>query len=269
MSDRETMHGFQESGHGPGHDYERGSPHLKHVELRDWIVSTVVDTVRSVARDGRVPRVLEVGAGHGSLTEHLVAAGAEVVVTEMSVHSAEALRERFVGVDAVSVVHDPDGELAGAGDVDAVVYLSVLHHIPDYLDAVSKAADLVRAGGALVSFQDPLWYPRQRRTSLIAAKVVYLAWRLAQGELVRGAATTVRRLRGVYDESSPSDMVEYHVVRQGVDDEALERLLGERFADVRVHPYWSTQSSWGQRLGRRLIAPNTFGLVATGRVRSR
>lgn len=265
MADGKTVQGFQESSHGPGHDYVPGSPHLKHAELRDWIVSSVVDIAVSLAVDGRRPRVLEVGAGHGSLTEHLVAAGAEVVVTEMSVHSAAALRERFAGVEAVSVVHDPTGELEVDHEVDAVLYISVLHHIPNYLAAVGRAMNLIRPGGALVSFQDPLWYPRQKRSSLLAAKVLYLAWRLGQGELGRGVATTMRRMRGVYDESSPSDMVEYHVVRRGVDEKALAVLLAEGFDDVALLPYWSTQSAFGQWLGRRLIAPNTFGIVATSR----
>lgn len=266
MTGGEAMRGFQEDGHADGHDYVNGSPHLKHPALRRHIVTTVVETVRASAPRGRRPRVLEVGAGHGSLTAELVAAGAEVVVTEMSVHSAERLRRRFDGDGAVTVVHDPTGELAVSGDVDAVVYVSVLHHIPDYLAAVRRAAQLIRPGGALVSFQDPLWYPRRSRASLLAAKAVYLAWRLTQGEVRRGIATTIRRLRGVYDESIPSDMVEYHVVRQGVDEQALLEDLGGRFAEVRLVPYWSTQSTWGQRFGDRLLAANTFGLVATGRV---
>lgn len=256
---------FQEAEHGTGHDYVDGSPHLKHPELRRWIVGSVLAAVRSAAQEGASPRVLEVGAGHGPLTEHLVAAGARVVVTEMSRPSAAALRARFADRNDVDVVEDPDGVIPVDGTFDAVVYLSVLHHIPDYLGAVGGVVDRLQEGGAFISFQDPLWYPRRPRHSLLAARAVYLAWRVTRGEYRRGVATVLRRLRGIHDEAEPSDMVEYHVVRQGVDERALHDLLASRFEAVSVLPYWSTQSRWGQGLGRRVLAPNTFGLIASGR----
>ncbi|MFF4549937.1 hypothetical protein [Streptomyces sp. NPDC001435] len=52
------------------------------------------------------------GAGHGTFTDHLLAAGAEVEVTEMSAPSAQALRHKFRNNPRVSVVHDPDGGAA-------------------------------------------------------------------------------------------------------------------------------------------------------------
>ncbi|MEJ2887933.1 class I SAM-dependent methyltransferase [Actinomycetospora aeridis] len=258
------MRALQEEGHGESHDYVHGSPHLKHPELRSWITERILATVRASVPPGTRPRVLEVGAGHGSLTEHLLEAGAQVVVTEMSGPSTDILRARFAATDVV-VVHDPDGDVPVEGDFDVVVYLSVLHHIPDYLAAVESVIGRLRPGGAFVSFQDPLWYPRLRRRSRLAARGVYLAWRLGQGEFRRGLGTVARRLRGVYDDTHPSDMIEYHVMRQGVDERALRDLLAPHFTSVEILPYFSTQSRAGQRLGRRAIAPNTFGLVAAGR----
>ena len=265
MTRTDDVRRFQEAGHGVGHDYEHGSPHLMHAGLRTRVTNAVVGAVRRAAGPGGAPRVLEIGAGHGSLTAALVDAGAQVVVTEMSEPSAAELERRFAGVDAVTVVHDPDGELPVEGAFDAVVYVSVLHHIPDYLAAVERSATCLRPGGALVSFQDPLWYPRRRRSQVLTTRAIFLAWRLGQGELRRGLATMARRVRGVYDESEPSDMVEYHVVRDGVDEQALVERLGPLFDRVRLVPYWSSQPAWGQRFGERFLAPNTFGLVAEGR----
>ena len=74
-----------------------------------------------------------------------------------------------------------------------------------------------------------------------------------------------RRLRGVYDESIPSDMSEYHVVRDGVDEQASPPSSTCHFDTVDVHPYFSTQGGWVQEVGRRLLRPNTFGVVATDR----
>ena len=264
MTRTKSMHHFQEHGHGADHDYSHGSPHLKHRTLNRRIVETVLGVVGAAACNGRV-RVLEVGAGHGPLTEHMTRAGAAVVVTEMSEPSVEVLKTRFADEPSVSVVFDPTGVLPVDGRVDVVVYVSVLHHIPDYVSAVTTAAQRIRPGGSLVSFQDPLWYDRVARPTRFAAAVFFALWRLRQGQFWRGIKTVTRRLRGVYDEAIPSDMTEYHVVREGVDEEALVAALDSLFESVVLHPYWSAQAGWAQWLGARLCAPNTFGLVATGR----
>jgi len=57
-------------------------------------------------------------------------------------------------------------------------------------------------------------------------------------------------------------MVEYHVVRDGVDELALADLLRKRFADVDIVRYWSHQSRIVQSIGERMGLANTFGLYA-------
>ncbi len=260
------MHDLQEAVHGDGFDYLSGSPHLRHAYLNKWMRDTLNAVVTELAdRLGRPPRVIEVGAGHGGFTETMVSAGAEVVVTEMSGPSARSIAARFRHNPRVQVHHDLDGRLDVHGEVDLVVYMAVLHHIPDYLASLEEAVRIVAPGGAIVSFQDPLYYPRQSRTSVALSRAATLAWRVTEGELARGFRTLGRRLRGVYDESSPSDMSEYHVGRDGVDEEAIALLLGRSFADVDVHRYFSTQGGWVQTLGERVLRPNTFVVVATGR----
>jgi SAM-dependent methyltransferase len=261
-----TMQELQQGAHDVDHDYAAGSPHIRHHDLRSRIVEQLQESTRRVLDAQGSCRVLEVGAGHGTFTDHIVAVGAEVEVTEMSVPSAEALRRRFRHNKAVTIVDDPDGSRALEGDpVDLVVCLSVLHHIPDYLGAVRGMLSRVRPGGGFLSFQDPLWYPRRSRLSRGVERAAYLAWRLPRGEFRRGVATTVRQARGVYDESKPSDMVEYHVMRDGVDERALLELLGPRFADVSLVTYWSSQGHLPHAVGARANLPNTFGLIAADR----
>ena len=90
-------------------------------------------------------------------------------------------------------------------------------------------------------------------------------WRAVQGDYVRGLRTRVRRLRGVYDDTDPSDLVEYHVVRQGVDEEAIRTLLADRFGSVEIFRYWASQAPVFQRLGDRSRLVTDFGVEATGR----
>jgi hypothetical protein len=59
-------------------------------------------------------------------------------------------------------------------------------------------------------------------------------------------------------------MVEYHVVRSGVDQARIAAIFGPRFEQFSVLEYWSTQARSGQRLGELLGAKNTFALIGIG-----
>jgi len=267
----DVMASLQESNHGEGHDYFPGSPHLRHVSLRRAVNEEIHSVVRGVIDRQGTCYVLEVGAGHGTFTDVALSAGATVTVTEMSAPSASLLARKYGSTPGVTILYDPDGaEVFRRGvQYDVVLFISVLHHIPDYLQLVEKVCNqLIRPGGALVSFQDPLWYPRQGRGARAASWLSYLAWRIPRGHFRRGIATRLRHVRGTLDTTNPSDMVEYHVVRQGVDDVALAHALDVPFRSVVIHAYWSTQSPFFQAVGARFFPANTFGLVATGRVES-
>ena len=100
----------QDTTYGDAADYVPGSPHLAHPALHSWMLGRLSRLVADTSgRSGRC-RVLEVGAGHGTFTEHLVTAGGHVTVTEMSRASADRLAQRFAGSPDVRVLHDPDGE---------------------------------------------------------------------------------------------------------------------------------------------------------------
>ena len=261
------MTNVQEIAYPEGYDYSAGSPHLKHASLRariDESLRTEVDRIRT--RQGTC-RALEIGAGHGPFTSVLRNAGAEVTLTEMSRPSADHLAARFAGDSGLKVIHDKDGAWVFATDelFDLVVAISVLHHIPDYIGAVARYADVTAPGGTFVSWQDPLWYSRLTRRTRLASRSAYLLWRVGQGDLARGFKTQFRRMRGVLDETQVSDMSEYHVVRQGVDEQALASLLRARYSETRLTTYWSTQAGPLQHAGERLGMTGTFSIVSRGR----
>ncbi len=254
----------QDQAHAEGHDYTKGSPHLRHDSLRLEIEGRLTRLVHDAVERTGGCRVLEIGAGHGTFTHTLLEAGATVTVTEASRASAEHLQHEFAGDERVSVVHDEGGEflLDQAERWDLAVLISVVHHIPDYLAFFGQLQDVVAEGGAIFSVQDPLWYPRRSRASHLASRATYFWWRLGQGNYRRGLATRLRRVKGGYSETAESDLVEYHVVRQGVDEEALRALLSEEF-DVEVFTYWSTQSPLLHRALERSRLRSDFGVEAT------
>lgn len=266
----EHLDTLQDVGHPAGYDYDVGSPHLAHPRLRNWVTESLRTLVHEqFARRGSV-HVLEVGAGHGAFTDHLLAAGATVTLTEMSPSSFELLRERYRDNPAARVILDESGAAAAElGDVfDLVVCISVLHHIPDYVSSIRMWADVTADGGAFASFQDPLWYPRRSRFNLAADRGAYFVWRAGRGNVVAGLKTRARRIRGTYDESNWRDMVEYHVVRQGCDEAAICDALRESYRTVELTRYWSTQSRSLQNLGDRVRATSTFAVIARDRERA-
>lgn len=255
----------QDSAHSSEWNYDIGSPHLRHGSLRTMVERRLRDLVTAAKDRSGSCNVLEVGAGHGTFTQCLLEAGATITVTEASSDSADHLRRVFG--DQITVLHDKTGEqvLESSARWDLAIMTAVLHHIPDYLEFLDRLTSLVADDGAIFTVQDPLYYPRMGRTAHIADRGSYFAWRLVQGNYAHGLATRLRRLRGVYVDTNPSDLVEYHVVRDGVDEEAIAELLRKHFDDVEIFRYWSTQAPILQRVGERTRLACTFGIEATGR----
>ncbi len=108
------------------------------------------------------PNALDLGAGSGNVTAHLLDLGARVTAAEVSPHFIELLQRRFG--DAVETTHINGENLAGLPDdtFDIVTLYSVLHHIPDYLAIVEEIARVLRPGG-LVYFDhevnEEYWRP--------------------------------------------------------------------------------------------------------------
>jgi 2-polyprenyl-6-hydroxyphenyl methylase / 3-demethylubiquinone-9 3-methyltransferase len=265
---REAAACAQQTEYGEGYNYAAGSPHIRHTALRELVESRIVDVIHEVLARQDSCAVLEVGAGHGSFTEAVLLAGGTPTLTEMSTASFDFLKRKFDDTPEVRVIYDSDGNalLNDGAKFDVILLISVIHHIPDYVGAVSGLCDKVlRPGGIVLTFQDPLWYPRQTKLATMLSWGSYFVWRLGQGELRRGLRTRWRRLRRIYDESEPADMVEYHVVRQGVDESALLDLFSARFTDVKTDTYFSTPMPALQSLGARYFPDNTFGILAQGR----
>jgi SAM-dependent methyltransferase len=260
------MSNFQEWFYTDNVDYRQGSPHLNHWPLYERLVATIRQQLTALEQVGLPLTVLELGAGHGGFTETCLAFGCEVNAIEISQTSIAGLERRFSQNTRFAASYDPEGDLAGiSGSYSLVLCVSVLHHIPDYLTSLTQATKFLAPGGSLVSLQDPLWYARMDQKTLRLDSFGYALWRAHQGNIVRGLATRARRrVRGGLDENNPADMVEYHVMRDGVDEEAISTFCQSRFADSHLLRYWSNQSGLIQRLGDRMHMANTFGVIATG-----
>ncbi|MGH2530817.1 MAG: class I SAM-dependent methyltransferase [Thermomicrobiales bacterium] len=261
------MQRVQELAHHADFDYRAGSPHLKHGQVFDLLVGRLRDVLAETKARGLPPTLLEIGAGDGAFVEPVLAAGYRVTATEMARPAIARLEQRFGGNPGFTArfVEDDTAYPIVEGRFSVILCASVLHHIPDYLGTIEQIiSHHLEPGGAFISFQDPLWRPSLRRSTRLFSEAAFLSWRLGQGNYRRGFQTRLRRLRGVYDDTNVSDTAEYHAVRQGVDHQRLVAALADRFDEVTLAPYWSTQSGLWQRVGERIGTKNTFAVVARG-----
>jgi trans-aconitate 2-methyltransferase len=116
-------------------------------------------------------RVLEIGAGVGTLTEllagHLSAAGSLVAV-DLSPKSIEVARKRLAGYRNVELIAGDAVQIEFPGTFDVVVLPDVIEHIPlEHHPALfSRVSGLLRDGGfALLHYPNPhhLDWVRRRR----------------------------------------------------------------------------------------------------------
>jgi SAM-dependent methyltransferase len=220
--------------------------------------------IRELTDQGLPLRVLEIGAGHGGFTELALAMGCEVTAVDMSKPSVIELRRRFGTNPNFRAVYDPSGTLPDVeNDYSMLMFVSVLHHVPDYMLFLKMACQRITNGGALLTLQDPLCYSRHRMAHRVD-QAAYFFWRLSQGNLTKGIRTRLRRIRGILDDTNPSDMVEYHVVRDGVDEEEILSFAKAAFSEASLLTYWSNQLDLAQRLGDQFGLHDYFGIIAKG-----
>jgi len=245
--------------------FVEGAPHLKHASLRALLARLLGQVYERAVEQTPAPRVLDLGAGEGSVTRQLLELGARVTAIDVSPSQLAELErkcERFGDRletrcgDVSEVLHPLPGPY------DIVVASACLHHLPDYLAVIADAIAWLAPHGQFLSFQDPLRCDTVGRFARMFSEVGYLSWRVFQGDLWGGFKRRLRRSRGILDDSV-LDNAEYHIIRNGVDQDAIAALLTDADFDLEIVRYFSTQSRLFQPLGEALGIKNTFAVIAT------
>lgn len=248
--------------------YVNGSPHLRFSSIGARYRALIDRAIARTDRDRADISVLDLAAGNGMATIPLFKRGVRVTAVDSSKTMIRRLTRRAeaFGARPRTVVEDVFDYLQSTDEkFDIVTHVSMLHHIPDYMQLIDLAVAHVRPGGSLVTFQDPLRYDLMPRSHHVMDRACYFVWRLGQGNYTQGLKTRWRRLRHRYDPSEAADFDEFHVVRNGVDADAIIGRLEQSFAEVDLVTYWSTFSRPLQWLGEHANLTSCFGTLASGR----
>jgi ubiquinone/menaquinone biosynthesis C-methylase UbiE len=239
------------------------SPHIRHASLRRLYSQLVEDVFAYARKHSEVPTVLDLGAGEGSATLPFLELGARVVAVDVSDSQLTELQRKCHSYkDRLQVRQADIGSVLCTNErYDVLVMSSCLHHIPDYISVIQAGANVLSPKGQFFSFQDPVRYDTMGSLSHGFHKIAYFSWRVFQGDFVGGVSRVLRRARGIYLEDCPADNTEYHVVRNGVDQNQIVALLSSQGFECRIVRYFSTQGSLFQPLGSAFGIENTFSII--------
>jgi 2-polyprenyl-3-methyl-5-hydroxy-6-metoxy-1,4-benzoquinol methylase len=141
--------------------------------------------------------VMDVGAGHGAITE-LFAAGRSVLATDVSDDCVAAMRQRFASMPNVEVrksdLRTLDSEELGRR-FDSVVLINVLEHMEDDAGTLAHLTRMLYPGGGVVIYVpalNGLYGPWDRKVGHFRR---YSKWRLR--EVVAEAGLDLVELRYV------------------------------------------------------------------------
>jgi 2-polyprenyl-3-methyl-5-hydroxy-6-metoxy-1,4-benzoquinol methylase len=127
-----------------------GSPDVAEPE-REWLKATLYSDIAHVLRThAQGKHVLDIGCGRGDVVAYLASEGFAAMGIEPSAEAAEAARARGLTVHTLTLEEFVASDLCRQGErFDAVTLLSVLEHVPDPVDTISAAKQLLRPGGIL------------------------------------------------------------------------------------------------------------------------
>jgi SAM-dependent methyltransferase len=236
--------------------------HRKVWDLYNSLLTRVVNNARLLHSD---IRVLDLGAGEGTVTQQMVQLGCRVTAVDISANRLTTLSERCrQHREALTTVcSDVLPYVTTTSDkFDIIIASAFLHHVPDYLSLIRSSLRCLSATGQWFVFHEALRYDSVGSYQRAFSGAAYYSWRVRQGDFIGGCLRKLRRAFGVYRDDSPDDNIDYHVVRNGMDQEAIAELFASEGLEMESGRYFSTQSRTWQNLGERFGIENMFWIVA-------
>jgi len=131
--------------------YELLHPEVYGKQEQNRISSALIMVDRLIA--GNQKKALDIGAGTGNLTGKLLCMGYKVTAIDISTEMCAILRKKYriyLEAKKLIVINSPIEDVSfGRGEFDLIACYSVLHHLPDYLDAIQRLSVFLKKGGVM------------------------------------------------------------------------------------------------------------------------
>ena len=242
-----------------------GSPHLKHKEIKNLLKITIDGICNYNKKFSSQLKVLDLGSGNGEITKFFLENDAFITAVDISEVQLNILKQNCSKYSnrIRLLVGDLNQDLNIIDEYyDIILFSSILHHIPNYLDLINRVIPKLKTNGQIFSFQDPLYYKSLNKFTKLFGKLSYYLWRITKKDLIGGFKRYIRRNKKNYNRNCKEDNIEYHVTRDGVNHLEISNLLTSKNFEVQILKYFSTQNSFFQKLGTFLKLKNTFAIVA-------
>ncbi len=168
------------------HKYEANYYELIHPEIyneseQKRLISALKKVDDLISSSSNVPkRALDFGAGTGNVTGKLLSMGYHVTAVDISLEMCSILEKKYadyVGEKKLVVKNCAVEDLVfSESTFDLITCYSVLHHLPDYVQAVRGLSVFLKKGGVMYIDHEisPFYWEPEPRTVANLFKFVYL-----------------------------------------------------------------------------------------------
>jgi glycosyltransferase involved in cell wall biosynthesis/ubiquinone/menaquinone biosynthesis C-methylase UbiE len=137
-------------------DYTSAHGEIFNAAEQERLLLALKKSLQTVNTGSKKLTALDYGCGSGNLTRHLLNLNVDVVAADVSSQFLELVRQQFPS-DRLSTLA-LNGKDLGSLETDSFDFItvySVLHHIPDYLAALTELARVCKPGGVIYLDHEP------------------------------------------------------------------------------------------------------------------
>jgi ubiquinone/menaquinone biosynthesis C-methylase UbiE len=143
------------------HDKIAEDYNSKHGEIfndveQKRLFTTLKRALDFIRTDAIPVKALDYGSGSGNVTRHLLEFNIDVVAADVSKHFLALVSEQYSNDRLITLnLNGKDLEEVKTNSFDFITVYSVLHHIPDYLAAITELARVCKPGGVIYLDHEP------------------------------------------------------------------------------------------------------------------
>jgi ubiquinone/menaquinone biosynthesis C-methylase UbiE len=125
---------------------------MTFVQGRRTYLRGIIKRLRDMSNLGPGKKILEIGCGNGIGTQliHEIFKPAEFIATEFDERLVEIARMKNKGLNIWVEAGDATALRFRDDEFDALIGLSVIHHIPNWRDCVDELYRVIKPGGLLI-----------------------------------------------------------------------------------------------------------------------